>query len=320
MWSACMLIPPTMNLPPDLRKSAADVTAGRRKSRPAWTRWGSAPARRSWRIRGATRLTAQSARHCWKISRTSEGRLSKSSPAATLPNSMPSGDAMPGALVCLRRQGPISMGCRKHAVSWEGCRISRAVAFRYGRDGSGTASRCRLHNPRSEVDVRSAMAQFFVIHPDNPQPRLIRQAAEIVRGGGLIAYPTDSCYALGCHLGDKAAVMRMRAIRQVDARHHFALVCRDLAEIAAYARVNNRQFRLLKATTPGSYTFILKATREVPKRLQHPSRKTIGLRIPAHAVVRALLGELGAPLLSSTLLLPGDDTPLNAAQEIRDRP
>lgn len=163
------------------------------------------------------------------------------------------------------------------------------------------------------------MAQFFTIHPDNPQPRLIRQAAEIVRSGGIIVYPTDSCYALGCHLGDKAAVERMRAIRQVDARHHFALVCRDLAQIGVYAKVDNRQFRLLKATTPGSYAFILRARREVPKRLQHPSRKTIGLRVPDHKVVRALLAELGEPLLSSTLLLPGDDLPLNDAHEIRDR-
>lgn len=163
------------------------------------------------------------------------------------------------------------------------------------------------------------MAQYFAIHPDNPQPRLIRQAAEIVRKGGIIVYPTDSCYALGCHLGDKTAVERMRAIRQVGPRHHFALVCRDLAEIAVYARVDNQQFRLLKATTPGSYTFILQATREVPRRLQHPRRKTIGLRIPDHKVVRALLAELGEPLLSSTLLLPGDKEPLNDAREIRRR-
>jgi tRNA threonylcarbamoyl adenosine modification protein (Sua5/YciO/YrdC/YwlC family) len=163
------------------------------------------------------------------------------------------------------------------------------------------------------------LAQFFSIHPDNPQPRLIKRAADIVRNGGLIVYPTDSCYALGCHLGDKGAVARMRAIRQVDARHHFALVCRNLAEIAIYARVDNRQFRMLKAATPGSYTFILQATREVPKRLQHPSRKTVGLRVPDHPVVRALLDALGEPLLSSTLLLPGDELPLNDAQEIRER-
>ena len=163
------------------------------------------------------------------------------------------------------------------------------------------------------------MAQLFTIHPVNPEPRLIKQAAEIVRNGGLIVYPTDSSYALGCHLGDKAAVERMRAIRQVDARHHFALVCRDLAEIATYARVDNRQFRLLRAVTPGSYTFILQATREVPKRLQHPSRKTIGLRISDHRIVRALLEALGEPLLTSTLLLPGDDVPLNDMDEIRKR-
>lgn len=163
------------------------------------------------------------------------------------------------------------------------------------------------------------MSQFFTIHPDNPQPRLLRRTAEIVRSGGVIVYPTDSCYALGCQLGDKAAMERIRSIRQLDERHHFALVCRDLAELSLYAIVDNRQFRMLKAATPGSYTFILKATREVPKRLRHPSRKTIGLRLPDHKVVRALLAELGEPLLSSTLLLPGDDIPLNDGHEIRDR-
>ena len=163
------------------------------------------------------------------------------------------------------------------------------------------------------------MAQFFSIHPDNPQPRLIRRTVEIVRAGGVIVYPTDSCYALGCRLGDKAAMERLRAIRQVGERHPFALVCRDLAELAVYARVDNRQFRLLKRATPGSYTFILKATREVPKRLLHPSRKTIGLRVPDHRVVHALLADLGEPLLSTTLLLPGDELPLNDAREIRDR-
>ena len=163
------------------------------------------------------------------------------------------------------------------------------------------------------------MAQFFSIHPDNPQLRLIRQAVAIIRNGGVIVYPTDSCYALGCHVGDKAAMERIRVIRAVDARHHFALLCRDLAEASTYARIDNRQFRLIKAATPGSYTFILQATREVPRRLLHPRRRTIGVRIPAHAVVRALLGELGEPLLSSTLLLPGDAAPLNDADEIRDR-
>lgn len=162
------------------------------------------------------------------------------------------------------------------------------------------------------------MAQFFVIHPENPQSRLIRQAAEIVRGGGVIAYPTDSCYALGCGLGDKASQDRIRAIRGMDEDHPLTLVCRDLAEIAIYARVDNRQFRLLKANTPGIYTFILEATREVPKRLQHPKRKTVGLRVPTNPIAQALLAELGGPLLSTTLQLPGDDQPLNDPYEIRD--
>jgi tRNA threonylcarbamoyl adenosine modification protein (Sua5/YciO/YrdC/YwlC family) len=163
------------------------------------------------------------------------------------------------------------------------------------------------------------LAQLFTVHPDNPQPRLIRQAAEIVRAGGVIVYPTDSCCALGCRIGDKAAMERIRAIRGVDERHHLTLVCRDLAEIGLYARVDNAQFRLLKATTPGSYTFILHATKEVPKRLLHPSRRTIGLRVPDHTVAQALLAELGEPLLSSTLMLPGDELPLNDPEEIRDR-
>jgi tRNA threonylcarbamoyl adenosine modification protein (Sua5/YciO/YrdC/YwlC family) len=163
------------------------------------------------------------------------------------------------------------------------------------------------------------VAQFFSINPDNPQLRLIRQAAAILRSDGVIVYPTDSCYALGCHLGDKNAMTRIRTIRQVDDRHHFTLVCRDLAEISHYAKVDNSQYRLLKASTPGSYTFILEATREVPRRLQHPKRNTIGLRIPSHPVVQALLEELKEPLLSSTLMLPGDELPLNDAEEIRDR-
>ena len=163
------------------------------------------------------------------------------------------------------------------------------------------------------------MARLFSVHPDNPQPRLIRQAAEILRDGGVIAYPTDSCYALGCRIGNKTAMERIRRIRDVDERHHFTLVCRDLAEISQYARVDNVRFRFLKAATPGSYTFILQATREVPKRLLHPSRRTIGLRVPDHAVARALVAELGEPLLSSTLSLKGDDAPLNDAQEIGDR-
>jgi tRNA threonylcarbamoyl adenosine modification protein (Sua5/YciO/YrdC/YwlC family) len=163
------------------------------------------------------------------------------------------------------------------------------------------------------------VAQLFTVHPVNPQPRLIRQAAEIVRAGGVIVYPTDSCYALGCRIGDKAALERIRAIRDVDERHHLSLVCRDLAEIGQYARVNNVQFRLLKAATPGSYTFILQATREVPKRLLHPSRRTIGVRVPDHKVAQALLEEIGEPVLSSTLILPDDDEPLNDAEEIRER-
>ncbi|MEW6314694.1 MAG: L-threonylcarbamoyladenylate synthase [Pseudomonadota bacterium] len=161
------------------------------------------------------------------------------------------------------------------------------------------------------------MSQFFEIHPQNPQPRLIRQAAEIVRAGGVIVYPTDSCYALGCQLGDKAALERMRQIRGVGDDHFFTLVCRDLSEIANYARVSNQQYRMLKAATPGSYTFILAATREVPRRLQHPKRNTVGLRVPDHAVVQALLAELGEPLLSTTLLLPDADTPLNNAADMR---
>ena len=162
------------------------------------------------------------------------------------------------------------------------------------------------------------MAQFFVIHPENPQPRLIHQTVEIIRNGGVIAYPTDASYALGCGLGDKEAQQRIRAIRGVDEDHPLTLVCRDLAEISVYAKVDNRQFRLLKANTPGCYTFILEATREVPKRLQHPKRKTVGLRVPDHPILQALLAELGGPLLSSTLQLPGDDQPLNDPYDIRD--
>jgi tRNA threonylcarbamoyl adenosine modification protein (Sua5/YciO/YrdC/YwlC family) len=163
------------------------------------------------------------------------------------------------------------------------------------------------------------MSQYFSIHPQNPQARLIHQAVEIVRSGGVIAYPTDSCYALGCHLGDKTAQERIRAIRGVDEHHHFTLVCRNLTEIATYAKVNNSQFRLLKANTPGSYTFILEATRELPRRLQHPKRATIGLRVPDHAVTQALLQELDEPLLSMTLTLPDEEEPLNQAWEIRER-
>lgn len=163
------------------------------------------------------------------------------------------------------------------------------------------------------------MAQLFEIHPANPQTRLIRRAAEIIKGGGVVVYPTDSCYALGCHLGDKQAMERIRRIRLADEGHFFTLVCRDLSEISRYARVDNRQYRLLRKFTPGPYTFLLRATRETPKRLQNPRRRTIGIRIPDHPVPQLLLSELDEPIMSSTLLLPGDDLPLTNAREIRER-
>ena len=162
------------------------------------------------------------------------------------------------------------------------------------------------------------MAQFFSMHPDNPQPRLIKQAAEMLRNGAVIVYPTDSGYAIGCHLDDKEAVARIRQIRGLDEKHLMTLVCRDLSELAHYARVDNAQFRLLKNNTPGSYTFILEATKEVPRRLQHPKRSTIGLRIPDHPVALALLEELGEPLLSTTLILLEEDQPLTDVAEIRE--
>jgi len=160
------------------------------------------------------------------------------------------------------------------------------------------------------------MAQYFSVHPENPQPRLIRAAVEIIREGGVVAYPTDSCYALGCHIGDKAAMERIRRIRDVDERHHFTLVCRDLSQIGQFAKVDNLQFRLMRANTPGSYTFILRATRDVPRRLLTP-RHTIGVRIPDHPVPLALLDSLGEPILSSTLILPAHGQALNDAEEIR---
>jgi tRNA threonylcarbamoyl adenosine modification protein (Sua5/YciO/YrdC/YwlC family) len=163
------------------------------------------------------------------------------------------------------------------------------------------------------------MSQFFQIHPDNPQARLIKQAAQIIHSGGIVAVPTDSSYALVCHLDDKAAVERLRRIRGIDEKHHLTLLCRDLSEIAIYARIDNRQFRLLKAATPGPYTFILEATREVPRRLSHPSRKTIGLRVPENPIVHALLAELGQPLLGTTLILAGDEETQNDAELIRER-
>ena len=161
------------------------------------------------------------------------------------------------------------------------------------------------------------MAQYFVVHPVNPQRRLIRQAADIVRGGGLIAYPTDSCYALGCRIGDAKALGRLRRVRGVDEKHHLTLMCRDLSEIATYAIVDNVQYRLLRAATPGAYTFILRATREVPRRLLHPRRKTIGVRVPEHVIAHALLAELDEPMLSATLALPGLATPPSDGAEIR---
>jgi tRNA threonylcarbamoyl adenosine modification protein (Sua5/YciO/YrdC/YwlC family) len=163
------------------------------------------------------------------------------------------------------------------------------------------------------------MSQFFHIHPENPQLRLIKQAAQIIQSGGVVALPTDSCYALVCQLDDKGAVERLRRIRGVDEKHHLTLLCRDLSELGLYARVDNRQFRLLKAGTPGAYTFILEATKEVPRRLSHPSRKTIGLRVPQHRIVQSLLEELGQPLLGATLTLPGDEDSLTDADTIRER-
>lgn len=161
------------------------------------------------------------------------------------------------------------------------------------------------------------MAQFFQIHPEDPQKRLIRQSVEIVRKGGLIAYPTDSSYALGCQIGDKAAMERIRRIRKLDDKHNFTLVCRDLSEISTYAKIGNQHYRMLKNLTPGPYTFIHKATKQVPRRLQHARRKTIGIRIPKNTIAQALLEELGEPLMSSTLILPGDEMPMTDPYEIR---
>lgn len=162
------------------------------------------------------------------------------------------------------------------------------------------------------------MAQFFSIHPENPQARLVTQAVDILRRGGLIVYPTDSAYALGCHIGDKFALDRIRALRQLDKHHNFTLMCRDLSELANYARVDNTAYRIIKSHTPGPYTFILNATTEVPRRLQHPKKKTLGLRVPDNAIALALLEELGEPLMSSSLILPGDALPLTDPYDIRD--
>jgi tRNA threonylcarbamoyl adenosine modification protein (Sua5/YciO/YrdC/YwlC family) len=163
------------------------------------------------------------------------------------------------------------------------------------------------------------MSQYFEVHPQNPQQRLLKQAAQILHAGGIVAVPTDSSYALVCHLDDKAAAENLRRIREVDDRHHLTLLCRDLSELASYARVDNRQFRLIKLGTPGPYTFILEATKEVPRRLSHPSRRTIGLRVPDHRVTQELLSVFGAPLLATTLIPPGETEPLNDPQAIRDR-
>ena len=161
------------------------------------------------------------------------------------------------------------------------------------------------------------MSQYFSIHPDNPQHRLIAQAAEIVRRGGVIVYPTDSVYALGCHIGDKQALERVRNIRRVDKNHNFTLLCRDLSELANYARVDNSDFRILKAQTPGPFTFILPASSEVPKRLMHPKRKTVGIRVPDSPIAQALLEELGEPMMTVTLIMPGDEYPLTDPYDIR---
>ena len=163
------------------------------------------------------------------------------------------------------------------------------------------------------------MAQFFDVHPDNPQPRLLKQAAALLERGGIVAVPTDSSYALACHLDDKAAADLLRQIRGVDEKHHLTLLCRDLSELANYARVDNKQYRLLKSATPGPYTFILEATREVPRRVSHPQRKTIGLRVPEHRVLQELLSVHGAPLLATTLIPPHESEPMNDAHEIRSR-
>lgn len=163
------------------------------------------------------------------------------------------------------------------------------------------------------------MARLIEIHPGNPQPRLVAEVVAAIRNGGLIAYPTDSSYAFGCHIGDKRAMDRIRRIRQTDKDHNFTLVCQDLSEISLFAKVENWAYRLIKSLTPGPYTFVLQATREVPKRLQNPRRRTIGLRVPDHAIVQAMLQSLGEPIMSSTLLLPGDELPLTDVHEIEDR-
>jgi len=165
----------------------------------------------------------------------------------------------------------------------------------------------------------NAMSQFFQVHPENPQARLIKQAVEIIRKGGVVVYPTDSSYAVGCHIGDKSAVERIRSLRRLDDKHNFTPVCSDLSQLGLFAKVDTSAFRLLKAHTPGPYTFILSATREVPRMLMHPKRRTIGLRVPAHPIALALLAELGEPLMSSSLIMPGESLPMSDPYEIRER-
>ncbi|MCZ7375500.1 L-threonylcarbamoyladenylate synthase [Micromonospora chokoriensis] len=163
------------------------------------------------------------------------------------------------------------------------------------------------------------MARYYDVHPENPQPRIIGQVADLIRGGGLVAYPTDSCYALGIQLGNQDGLDRIRQIRHLDDRHHFTLICRDFAQLGQFVQISNSVFRLVKASTPGSYTFILPATREVPRRMLHPKKRTVGVRVPRHTVTQALLAELGEPLVSSTLVLPGDDEPMTQGWEIKER-
>jgi tRNA threonylcarbamoyl adenosine modification protein (Sua5/YciO/YrdC/YwlC family) len=172
---------------------------------------------------------------------------------------------------------------------------------------------------RESTGRTQRVSQFFSIHPTHPQRRLLNQAAEILRAGGIVVYPTDSTYALGCRIGDKDGLDRIRSIRRLDPLHHFTLVCRDLSELSTYARVDNVSFRILKRYTPGPFTFLLEATREVPRRLVHPKRRTIGLRVPDHVVALALLEALGEPLMSTSLILPGEDVPLSEPEEIRER-
>jgi tRNA threonylcarbamoyl adenosine modification protein (Sua5/YciO/YrdC/YwlC family) len=186
----------------------------------------------------------------------------------------------------------------------------------YGACGRGL--RIEKLKLKLKEQERDAVSQFFQIHAENPQARLVRQAVDIIRGGGVVVYPTDSAYALGCHIGDKNALDRIRRIRKLDDKHNFTLVCRDLSEIATYARVNNTVYRMLRNATPGAYTFILKATSELPRRLQNPKRKTIGLRVPDNPIALALMEDLGEPLMSVSLILPGEDLPLIDPYEIRE--